>query len=86
MPELKKKIEEWKKSQKRNDDEITDEQLEDALGGDIPDEFTCALSFCLLKDPVRLPTSHQNVERSMIKKALLDNEIDPFNRQPLKRE
>lgn len=22
----------------------------------------------------------------MIKKALLDNEIDPFNRQPLKRE
>lgn len=33
------------KSQK---DEITDEQLEEALQGDIPDEFTCALSFCVI--------------------------------------
>ncbi|KAL4505185.1 hypothetical protein ABPG72_016252 [Tetrahymena utriculariae] len=87
MPGLKKKIQDWKQNQKGNkNDEISDEQLEDALGGDIPDEFTCALSFCLLNDPVKLPTSHQNVERSMIKKALLDNEIDPFNRQPLKRD
>ena len=35
---------------------------------------------------MKLPTSGQTVERFMIKKALLDNEMDPFNRQPLKRE
>jgi len=33
---------------------------------------------------VLLPSSKCVVERSIIKKALLDNEIDPFNRSPLK--
>ncbi|EGR28270.1 ubiquitin conjugation factor e4, putative, partial [Ichthyophthirius multifiliis] len=75
-------------SQPKNMDEgdITDEQLEDAFQGEIPDEFLCALTFSLLKDPVQLPSSGQLVERSIIKKALLDNEIDPFNRQKLKRD
>lgn len=85
------------KKTKERKGEITDEELEDALQGDIPDEFACALSFCvryavsimnyltlqylkLLNDPVKLPSSGQHVERHMIKKALLDNEMDPFNR------
>lgn len=35
------------KKTKERKGEITDEELEDALQGDIPDEFACALSFCV---------------------------------------
>lgn len=36
-----------------------------------------------MKDPVRLPTSGNTVERSTIKRILLNDEHDPFNRAPL---
>lgn len=48
-----------------------------------PDEFQCSISLSILSDPVQLPSSKCNVERAFIKKALLDNEMDPFNRSPL---
>lgn len=37
-----------------------------------------------MKDPVLLPTSNNIVDRMYIHKHLLNDERDPFNRQPLK--
>lgn len=36
-----------------------------------------------MRDPVKLPTSGQTVDRSTIKRILLDDGHDPFNRAPL---
>jgi hypothetical protein len=36
-----------------------------------------------MKDPVILPTSGNTVDRSTIKRILLDDNHDPFNRAPL---
>ena len=51
---------------------------------DIPEEFLCAISFDLMKNPVRLP-SGTVVDRISIIRHLLSDEHDPFNRQPLKQ-
>jgi ubiquitin conjugation factor E4 B len=51
--------------------------------GDVPDEFLDPLTFVLMQDPVRLPTSGTVLDRSTITQHLLSNNIDPFNRQPL---
>jgi hypothetical protein len=37
----------------------------------------------LMRDPVRLPSSNQVMDRAVIQSHLLDNPNDPFNRQPL---
>lgn len=40
----------------------------------------------IMTDPVKLPTSDTIIDRLTIKKHLLSDKIDPFNRQPLKEE
>ena len=42
--------------------------------------------FTLMRDPVILPSSKVNIDRSTIKSHLLSDNKDPFNRSPLKLE
>ena len=58
-----------------------DEILENA-----PEEYLDPLTYEVMKDPVRLPTSDTVVDRSTIAQQLLNDPLDPFNRQPLKIE
>lgn len=58
------------------------QQDEDDLG-DIPDEFLDPLIGELMKDPVMLPTSKTIIDRGTIKRHLLNDATDPFNRSPL---
>lgn len=58
------------------------EQDEEDLG-DIPDEFLDPLMGELMQDPVILPTSKTIIDRSTIKRHLLNDATDPFNRAPL---
>lgn len=58
--------------------------LMDVLGDDIPENFLDPISFDLLNDPVKLPSSGQILNRRTIKQHLLNDEHDPFNRAPLK--
>lgn len=51
--------------------------------GDIPDEFRDPLMDTLMRDPVRLPTSGNIMDRIIIRKHLLNAHTDPFNRQKL---
>ena len=37
----------------------------------------------IMRDPVRLPTSDNIVDRATIYQHLLNDETDPFNRKPL---
>lgn len=55
----------------------------DSLLEDAPGEFLDPLMNTLMRNPVRLPTSGNIMERSVIAQHLLNNETDPFNRQPL---
>ncbi|PAV17237.1 ubiquitin conjugation factor E4 [Pyrrhoderma noxium] len=60
-------------------------EAEDDLG-DVPDEYLDPLMFTLMRDPVILPSSKVNIDRSTIKSHLLSDNKDPFNRSPLKLE
>ncbi|KAI9643362.1 Ubiquitin conjugation factor E4 [Ciborinia camelliae] len=62
-----------------------DDQAEEDMG-EIPDEFQDPIMASLMEDPVMLPISKMIVDRSTIKSYLLSDEIDPFNRMPLKIE
>ncbi|CAD8117421.1 unnamed protein product [Paramecium sonneborni] len=53
---------------------------------EIPEEFVDPLCFSLMRDPVKLPHSNVIVDRLTIKKHLLNQSIDPFDRTPLKLE
>ena len=66
--------------------ERTEESNEEELLEDPPEEFVCPISMGLMKDPVRLPTSGTVCDRASMKRQLLNSEIDPFSRQPLKFE
>ncbi|KAI5121069.1 hypothetical protein M0805_008583 [Coniferiporia weirii] len=57
-------------------------EAEDDLG-EIPDEFLDPLMATLMRDPVTLPSSGVNIDRSTIKSHLLSDTKDPFNRVPL---
>lgn len=70
-----------KVAEAKAEDDAEEEDL-----GDIPDEFLDPLLATLMTDPVVLPTSHNTVDRSTIRQMLLSEEIDPFNRAPLKME
>lgn len=59
---------------------------EDIGYDDAPDEFLDPLMYTLMKDPVTLPTSKVNIDRSTIRAHLLSDSTDPFNRIPLKFE
>ena len=54
--------------------------------GEIPDEFSCPITCDIMSEPVKLPTSGMVVDKKTIKQHLLNDEIDPFNRKPLKFE
>lgn len=61
---------------------LQDEE-DDAVYGDIPDEFLDPLMYTLMEDPVLLPTSNTIIDRSTIIQHLLSDQHDPFNRSPL---
>lgn len=58
------------------------QNIED-LADSAPPEFLDPLMSTIMKDPVRLPTSDNIVDRATINQHLLNNETDPFNRKPL---
>jgi ubiquitin conjugation factor E4 B len=58
--------------------------VDEKIFKEAPQCFRCPIGDCFMKDPVRLPTSGKTVDRSTIKRILLDCEKDPFNRAPLK--
>lgn len=62
------------------------EEEEDLEYRDAPDEYLDPLMYTLMKDPVTLPTSKVNIDRSTIRAHLLSDSTDPFNRMPLKLE
>jgi len=68
------------------DSKRLEEEEEELEMGEIPDEFLDPLMFTLMKDPVILPGSKVNIDRSTIKAHLLSDSTDPFNRMPLKLE
>lgn len=49
-----------------------------------PDEFLDPLMFTVMEDPVLLPTSNNVMDRATISQHLLNDDSDPFNRQPLR--
>ncbi|CAG0913717.1 unnamed protein product [Notodromas monacha] len=60
-----------------------EKKIEDELVADAPEEFLDPIMSTLMKDPVRLPTSGNIVDRPTIARHLLSDQSDPFNRQPL---
>ena len=50
---------------------------------DAPDEFLDPVMATLMEDPVMLPNSGTVVDRLTIKKHLMNDPTDPFNRSPL---
>eukprot|EP01122_Echinamoeba_exundans_P013130 TRINITY_DN5679_c0_g1_i1.p1 TRINITY_DN5679_c0_g1~~TRINITY_DN5679_c0_g1_i1.p1 ORF type:complete len:1180 (+),score=276.71 TRINITY_DN5679_c0_g1_i1:327-3866(+) len=64
----------------------TKEKFDQDQLGDIPDEFLDSIMSTLMRDPVKLPSSGQIVDRSTIERHLLSDPSDPFNRQPLTKD
>nr|CCA27857.1 ubiquitin conjugation factor E4 putative [Albugo laibachii Nc14] len=56
---------------------------DEAMLGEIPDEFMDPLVCTLMKDPVILPTSGYTMDRATITQHLLNDQSDPFTRAPL---
>jgi len=52
-------------------------------GCDIPDEYLDPLTYEIIKDPVKLPGSGNIMDRLCIRKHLLNDKTDPFNRSYL---
>ncbi|CCD22450.1 ubiquitin-ubiquitin ligase UFD2 NDAI_0A02930 [Naumovozyma dairenensis CBS 421] len=80
-PEFCDKLMKFAKAAQEKKDEEEENDLE---LGEVPDEFLDPLMYTIMKDPVTLPTSHVNIDRSTIKAHLLSDSTDPFNRNPLK--
>jgi len=55
---------------------------DEALLSDAPDEFLDEILSTFMKDPVILPSGHF-VDRSTITQHLLNDPIDPFNREEM---
>jgi len=53
------------------------------LAENAPEEFLDQLMYTIMKDPVRLPSSGNIVDRLTISQHLLNDETDPFNRSAL---
>lgn len=51
--------------------------------GEIPDEFLDPIMSVLMRNPVRLPTSGNVMDRAVISRILLSDKVDPFNRELL---
>jgi len=50
---------------------------------DVPEHLLCSITYCVLEDPVELPTSGHIVSKAAIARHLLTDTRDPFNRSPL---
>jgi len=68
------------------EEELARLEEEEPPADEIPDEFLDALTFILMKDPVRLPGSGTVLDRASIERHLRDHTEDPFTRAPLKKE
>ncbi|CAM9845618.1 unnamed protein product [Ectocarpus sp. 4 AP-2014] len=58
-------------------------EASEASLGEVPDEFLDPVLCHVMRDPVLLPTSGTILDRSTIVQHLLNDSMDPFNRQPL---
>ncbi|XP_052772600.1 ubiquitin conjugation factor E4 A-like isoform X2 [Mya arenaria] len=58
-------------------------ELEEELMADAPEEFLDPIMGTLMREPVKLPTSGNIVDRSIISRHILSDQNDPFNRAPL---
>ncbi|XP_014246421.1 ubiquitin conjugation factor E4 A [Cimex lectularius] len=59
------------------------QQTDEELLAEAPDEFLDPIMSTLMTDPVTLPSSRINIDRSTIARHLLSDQTDPFNRSPL---
>lgn len=59
-------------------------RIDELLGYDGPEEFYCPISSEIMRHPVLLPTSGNICDMNTMKRILLNDEHDPFNRAPLK--
>lgn len=57
------------------------ENQEEENLGEIPDEFLDPIMSVLMRNPVRLPTSGNVMDRAVISRILLSDKVDPFNRE-----
>lgn len=62
---------------------VEEENEEEAELGDVPDEFLDPIMSSLMRNPVRLPTSDNIMDRAVISRILLSDKADPFNRKLL---
>mmetsp|Transcript_29552 Transcript_29552/g.28744 ORF Transcript_29552/g.28744 Transcript_29552/m.28744 type:complete len:127 (+) Transcript_29552:919-1299(+) len=60
-----------------------EQDQEDAFYDDAPEEFLDPVLQTIMKDPVELPGSKTIIDYLTIKKHLMNEQNDPFNRQPL---
>jgi ubiquitin conjugation factor E4 B len=66
--------------------ELSVEMQEEDDDDDCPDEFLDTLMSTVMKDPVLLPSSNCVLDRSTIKRHLMNKATDPFDRSPLTLE
>lgn len=58
-------------------------ELESVKRGEVPEEFLDPILSTMMIDPVVLPSSGITMDRAVITRHLLNENTDPFNRQPL---
>ncbi|XP_042379831.1 probable ubiquitin conjugation factor E4 isoform X2 [Zingiber officinale] len=61
-------------------------KADEAILGEIPDEFLDPILYTLMRDPVILPLSRQSVDRPVIQSHLLNGNTDPFTRSHLTQD
>lgn len=61
-------------------------EIEENDWDDVPFEYLDPIMSTIMSDPVLIPQSNIIVDKSVIKRHLLNDTCDPFNRQPLKLE
>lgn len=59
------------------------QQGDEELLAEAPEEFLDPIMSTVMLDPVTLPSSRVNIDRSTIARHLLSDQTDPFNRSPL---
>lgn len=62
---------------------VEEAEEEEGMLGEIPDEFLDPIMSSLMRNPVRLPTSGNVMDRAVISRILLSDKVDPFNRKLL---
>jgi len=82
---LYEQVQEFEKFIKEVKETAMEQKTTEDILGEIPDEFLCAISYDLMKNPVKLP-SGVVVDRSSISRHLLSDQHDPFSRAPLTQD